>query len=75
MAEPYFSLSSLPWDDLRFWYIRTQISNAANICPISASLYAMAVQFDDLHNIRQPVRVCEGLDLSIYDQMIEVLYI
>ena len=33
---------------------------------------AVSVQFDDLHKIRSPLGNVEGLDLSIYDNMIEV---
>ena len=33
---------------------------------------AVPVQFDDLHKIRSPLGNVEGLDLSIYDNMIEV---
>lgn len=72
VGEPYFSLTSLPWDDLRFWYIRSTLTHNVQVYPGTAHLMAMAVQFDDLHKIRQPVGVVEGLDLNVYDEMIEV---
>lgn len=71
VGEPYFSLTSLPWDDLRFWYIRSTLTHNVQVYPGTAHLMAMAVQFDDLHKIRQPVGVVEGLDLNVYDEMIE----
>lgn len=73
-GEPYFSVSSLPWDDLQLWYIRSNLtqSHSVKVCPLRAHLYSLVVQFDDLHKIRSPLGTIEGLDLSIYDHMIEV---
>ena len=73
IGEPYFSVSHLPWDDLQFWYIRSTLSQRdVTVCPLRARLMAVPVQFDDLHKIRSPLGNVEGLDLSIYDNMIEV---
>lgn len=62
----------LPWDDLQFWYIRSSLADCIKVIPGSARLMAMAMQFDNLHKIRAPLGVCQGLDLSIYDTLIEV---
>ncbi|XP_067929621.1 protein arginine N-methyltransferase 7-like isoform X2 [Watersipora subatra] len=71
VGEPYFCRSFLPWNDLRFWYTRSRLSQSVDVFPISAHLVGMAVQFDNLHKIRQPVKECEGFDLNLYDSMIE----
>ncbi|KAI0213029.1 Protein arginine N-methyltransferase 7 [Lamellibrachia satsuma] len=74
LAEPYFSVSSLPWHDVYFWYARTELANrlsdVPSVLPCCASLRAVAVEFDNLWRIRAPVRNCEGFDLSVFDHLI-----
>lgn len=66
-------MSVLPWDDLQFWYtVSPLLSPKVKVIPMTAHLKVMAVSFDDLHKIRAPVGICEGLDLRLYDEMIEV---
>ena len=76
LAEPYFSVSSLPWHDVYFWYARTELANrlsdVPSVLPCCASLRAVAVEFDNLWRIRAPVRNCEGFDLSVFDHLIMV---
>lgn len=49
LGEPYFSTSLLPWHSLFFWYCRTALAGLlrpdASILPCSASLHAVAVEF------------------------------
>lgn len=74
-GEPYFSSSLLPWHDLYFWYLRTELSAhllpGAVVSPCAAHLYGAAVRFDDLWKIRAPVGVVEGFDVSPMDDMID----
>ncbi|KAI9581497.1 protein arginine N-methyltransferase 7 [Glossina fuscipes] len=76
IAEPYFLTSILPWDNFYFGYLLTKILEKLNrlvqISPFAASIYAVPVEFLDLHKIKAPVRECEGFDLSLFDKMVEV---
>jgi protein arginine N-methyltransferase 7 len=76
LAEPYFCNSTLPWHSIYFWYARTELvqhlAPGAVILPQGASLMAIPVEFDDLWKIRAPVGLCEGFDLSSFDDLIEV---
>ena len=76
LAEPYFSISSLPWHDVYFWYARTELANrlseTASVLPCCASLRAVGVDFENLWRIRAPVKNCEGFDLTLFDHLIMV---
>ncbi|XP_061577225.1 protein arginine N-methyltransferase 7 [Cololabis saira] len=75
MGEPYFSTSLLPWHSLFFWYCRSALAGLlrpdAAILPGSASLHAVAVEFQDLWRIRAPCGTCEGFDVSPMDEMVQ----
>ncbi|ELT87312.1 hypothetical protein CAPTEDRAFT_168548 [Capitella teleta] len=75
IAEPYFCNATLPWHSLFFWYARTDLSKhltpGAVVLPQGASLMAIVVDFEDLWKIRAPVGLCEGFDLSTFDDLIE----
>uniref|UniRef100_A0A8C1T834 Protein arginine N-methyltransferase n=1 Tax=Cyprinus carpio TaxID=7962 RepID=A0A8C1T834_CYPCA len=75
MGEPYFSTSLLPWHSLFFWYCRTAVAQLlhpnATILPRAATLYIVAVEFQDLWRIRAPCGTCEGFDVSPMDEMIQ----
>ncbi|XP_043083667.1 protein arginine N-methyltransferase 7 isoform X2 [Puntigrus tetrazona] len=77
MGEPYFSTSLLPWHSLFFWYCRTAVAQLlhpnATILPRAATMYIVAVEFQDLWRIRSPCGVCEGFDVSPMDEMIQSL--
>lgn len=74
-AEPYFITSILPWDGFYFGTLLSKIKNKlgenVKICPHSAKIYAVSVEFIDLQKIRAPLGMCEGFDLSIFDQMVD----
>uniref|UniRef100_A0A1A9WE86 Protein arginine N-methyltransferase n=1 Tax=Glossina brevipalpis TaxID=37001 RepID=A0A1A9WE86_9MUSC len=74
-AEPYFLTSILPWDNFYFGFLLTKISKnlseSVQISPFAASIYAVPVEFLDLHKIKAPVKECEGFDLSLFDAMVE----
>ncbi|XP_054733207.1 protein arginine N-methyltransferase 7 [Anastrepha obliqua] len=74
-AEPYFLSAILPWDNFLFGQllqkIMDKLSPTVQISPHSAKIFAVPVQFTDLHKIRTPVNQCEGFDLSIFDEMIK----
>lgn len=73
-AEPHFQTSILPWDNFRFGTIlnQLQLPEQVKIIPGKARIYAMPVEFLNLHKIRAPVGICEGFDLAIFDKFIEV---
>jgi len=74
-GEPHFTSSLLPWHDLYFWYLRSELNpfmhEKATILPCRSQLWAAAVWFKDLWKIRAPVGVVEGFDVSPMDDMID----
>lgn len=76
IAEPSFVSSIVPFDNFYFGTLLTQIKHQLRdnvvILPKKAIVYAMPVEFLDLHKIRSPLGICEGFDLSIFDRLIEV---
>ncbi|XP_067853823.1 protein arginine N-methyltransferase 7 isoform X4 [Heptranchias perlo] len=75
IGEPFFTTSLLPWHNLYFWYARTylakHLSSEFTVLPQSATLLAMAVEFEDLWRIRAPCGMCEGFDVNLMDEMIQ----
>ncbi|XP_011181598.2 protein arginine N-methyltransferase 7 [Zeugodacus cucurbitae] len=74
-AEPYFFSAILPWDNFQFGHLLQSILEklppTVKISPHSAKIFAVPVQFTDLHKIRTPVQQCEGFDLRLFDRMIK----
>ncbi|XP_036336326.1 protein arginine N-methyltransferase 7 isoform X2 [Rhagoletis pomonella] len=74
-AEPYFLNAILPWDNFRFSELLQSLLDklppTVKIAPHSAKIFAVPVEFTDLHKIRTPVKQCEGFDLGIFDQMVK----
>ncbi|CAK9803941.1 Protein arginine N-methyltransferase 7 [Anthophora plagiata] len=71
-GEPYFITSIVPWENLYFWYLASKYSSQIQRIPIAATLMGVIVEFKDLHNIRAPLGICEGFDLSIFDKLIQI---
>ncbi|KZS09051.1 Protein arginine N-methyltransferase 7 [Daphnia magna] len=76
LGEPVFESSVLPWHNLYFarWKNNVQhllADGVTKILPGKAYLYAMAVEMKDLWKIRAPVRSTQGIDLSVFDNLIE----
>ncbi|KAH8348462.1 hypothetical protein KR084_007655 [Drosophila pseudotakahashii] len=74
-AEPYFLNAILPWDNFYLgtllMKIKDRLPENVKISPCSARIYALPVEFLDLHKIRAPVGSCEGFDLRLFDEMVE----
>lgn len=71
-GEPYFLSSIVPWENLRFWYLASNFSESIRRMPVAATIRALFVEFKDLHKIRAPLGVCEGFDLSSFDELVQV---
>lgn len=75
IAEPYFVTSILPWDNLYFGTLLRKVFSKLRkdvvIVPKLAKIYAVPVEFSDLHKIRAPLDVCEGFDMKVFDEMID----
>lgn len=75
ICDPSLSDSLLPWENLKIAYLlekhKDQFSKTVNVIPDGCSFYAMPVEFLDLHKIRMPLGVCEGIDHTIFDKHIE----
>ncbi|XP_064536139.1 protein arginine N-methyltransferase 7 isoform X1 [Drosophila montana] len=76
-AEPYFLNAILPWDNFYFGTLLLQLQQqqklpeSVEISPCAARIYALPVQFLDLHKIRTPIINCEGFDLTLFDEMVQ----
>ncbi|XP_050226293.1 protein arginine N-methyltransferase 1.6 [Mercurialis annua] len=71
IGEPYYygNDGMLPWQNLRFWKLRTlldaDLSNDVLIVPCKARLRACAMSLPDLWNSRRSLGEIEGFDHSI----------
>jgi len=77
IGEPFFSTSLFPWNSLHFWYasskLQASFDSDVKIMPIGATLKGIAVQFKDLWKYHSPVNWVEGFDLTLFDELIQVL--
>uniref|UniRef100_A0A182LSP5 Protein arginine N-methyltransferase n=1 Tax=Anopheles culicifacies TaxID=139723 RepID=A0A182LSP5_9DIPT len=74
-AEPHFPSAILPWDNLHYGdllkNLRPMLPATVTVIPSSGTLYALPMEFLDLHKITAPLGTCEGFDLSLMDRLIE----
>ncbi|KPJ08008.1 Protein arginine N-methyltransferase 7 [Papilio machaon] len=75
ICDPNFSDAILPWENLKVAYLlhkyRSKLRDTVSIIPEACEFWAMPVEFLDLHKIRVPLKVCEGIDMTIFDQLVE----
>jgi type III protein arginine methyltransferase len=76
ICDPNFSSAILPWENLKMAYIiysmKDKLKSDVSIIPESCEFWAMPMEFQDLHKIRIPLGVCEAIDMSIFDKLVEV---
>ncbi|XP_034251100.1 protein arginine N-methyltransferase 7-like [Thrips palmi] len=76
LSEPYQMTSILPWENLHFWYKKTEmLSKIHENCvtlPCQGLLYGMAVDFKDLWKIRAPLKNVQGFEMKCFDSLIDV---
>ncbi|XP_014226087.1 protein arginine N-methyltransferase 7 isoform X1 [Trichogramma pretiosum] len=70
-GEPYFVTSILPWDNFYFWYLISKDSKNIPRIPEKAVIKGVAVEFRDLHKIRAPLGICEGFDMTMFDDLVK----
>ncbi|XP_013146881.1 PREDICTED: protein arginine N-methyltransferase 7 isoform X2 [Papilio polytes] len=74
-CDPNFSNTISPWENLKIAYLlhqyRGKLRDTISIIPEGCEFWAMPVEFLDLHKIRVPLEVCEGIDMTIFDQLVE----
>ncbi|XP_034831267.1 protein arginine N-methyltransferase 7-like isoform X1 [Maniola hyperantus] len=70
-----FSSAILPWENLKAAYLlyryRSKLKELVPVLPEGCEFWAMPVEFQDLHKIRIPLGMCEGIDMSIFDSLVE----
>ncbi|XP_029200545.2 protein arginine N-methyltransferase 7-like isoform X1 [Acropora millepora] len=75
LGEPFFSSALFPWHNLYFWYAASSLANivkpGAKVVPGSATLRAIAVEFEDLWKFHAPVKIVQGFDVSLFNELIE----
>ena len=69
IGEPHFSISSLPWHNLFYWYMLKSLTSKT-ISPLKATVWALPVQFKDLWKIRSPLNEVEGFNVKYFDEII-----
>lgn len=76
VCDPNFSSAILPWENLKMAYLLykcgSKLKDSVIVMPESCEFWAMPVDFQDLHKIRIPLGICEGIDMSIFDGLVEV---
>ncbi|CAG9561428.1 unnamed protein product [Danaus chrysippus] len=75
IGDPNFSSAILPWENLKIAYLlykyRSKLRDSVVIMPDCCEFWAMPVEFQDLHKIRIPLNKCEGIDMTIFDNLVE----
>ncbi|XP_060802656.1 protein arginine N-methyltransferase 7 isoform X2 [Amyelois transitella] len=75
VADPNFNNAILPWENLKIAYLlyrfRSTLGSHVSILPEGCEFWAMPVQFLDLQKIRIPLGRCEGIDMTIFDELVE----
>ncbi|VVD04916.1 unnamed protein product [Leptidea sinapis] len=75
VCDPNFVSAILPWENLKVAYLlhryRNHLRESVTIMPDACEFWAMPVQFDNLHKIRVPLNRCEGIDMTIFDKLVE----
>jgi len=74
LSEPFFTKSILPWDNLHYYYLiqqyRSYFRSDVKLFPQKARIRCLALEFDNLHKIRSPVKQCCQFDLTPFDEQI-----
>ncbi|CAG4946707.1 unnamed protein product [Parnassius apollo] len=74
-CDPNFSTAVLPWENLKVAYLlykyKSKLQETVSIIPEGCEFWAMPVEFQDLHKIRIPLDVCEGIDMTVFDSLVE----
>ena len=73
IAEPHFTVSALPWHNLLFWFVISNLELPArvNISPCRARMFCLPVNYRDLWKIRAPLGEVEGFKMGHFDKIIE----
>lgn len=75
VCSPNFTSAILPWENLKMAYIlykyREKLGDGVSVMPESCEFWAMPVEFLDLQKIRVPLGRCEGINMSIFDELVE----
>ncbi|XP_039755743.1 protein arginine N-methyltransferase 7 [Pararge aegeria] len=75
VCDPNFSSAILPWENLKVAYLlhkyKSKLKDSVTIVPESCEFWAMPVEFKDLHKIRIPLGTCEGIDMTMFDSLVE----
>ncbi|XP_028158000.1 protein arginine N-methyltransferase 7 isoform X1 [Ostrinia furnacalis] len=75
ISDPNFSSAILPWENLKMAYIlykfKDKLRENVSLIPEGCEFWAMPVEFQDLHKIRIPLGKCEGIDMSVFDSLVE----
>lgn len=75
-CDPDFASAILPWENLKMAHIlyqyRNKLREDVTVIPEMCTIMAMPVEFHHLHKIRVPLGTCEGINMSAFDELIEV---
>nr|XP_021192702.2 protein arginine N-methyltransferase 7 isoform X2 [Helicoverpa armigera] len=77
IGDPNFASAILPWENLKMAYLlfqfqyRNKLNNCVSVIPQGCEIWAMPVEFQDLHKISIPLGKCEGIDMAVFDGLVE----
>lgn len=76
ICDPNFVNALLPWENLKMAHLLykygSKLKRCSSVIPEGCEIWAMPVEFQDLHKIRIPLGKCEGIDMGVFDQLVEV---
>lgn len=76
VCDPNFTSAILPWENLKIAYLlykhKGSLRDGLSIVPEGFEFWVMPVEFMNLHKIRVPLEKCEGINMSVFDDLVEV---
>lgn len=76
ICDPNFTSAILPWENLKIAHLlhkhKGSLRDGLSIVPEGFEFWAMPVEFQDLQKIRVPLEKCEGINMSVFDDLVEV---
>ncbi|CAB3220456.1 unnamed protein product [Arctia plantaginis] len=75
ICDPNCVNAILPWENLKMAHLlykySSKLTNCSSILPEGCEIWTMPVEFQHLHKIRIPLDRCEGIDMGIFDRLVE----
>ncbi|KOB67070.1 Uncharacterized protein OBRU01_20363, partial [Operophtera brumata] len=75
ICDPNFTSAILPWENHKIAYLlykhKSSLREGLSIVPEGFEFWAMPVELLNLQKIRVPLEKCEGINMSVFDDLVE----